>query len=157
MKLKKVVINSQVQDINNFPFGEPERFKTCRYCRYYECGKCYNKKIMSFISGAKPEIYDVSESGRLSDTIRETAGSCDTKGMKKELIDLLKKWKVSSKRIEEFEHTFDEVLEQWLEFSLRDDLDEAISILYETSVDTDNTTEGVEISNPSEYSCKEFM
>lgn len=156
MKLKKVVVNTQAH-YNNFPFGEPERFKTCKYCRYYSCGKCYNKEVMSFISGAKPEIYDVSESGRLSDTIRETAGSCDTKGMKKELIDLLKKWKVSSKRIEEFERTFDEVLEQWLEFSLRDDLDEAISMLYENSVDTDNTTEGVEISNPSEYSCKEFM
>lgn len=156
MKLKKVVIKAQAENINNFPFGDEDRFKTCRYCRYYKCGKCYNPKVISLHTNSV-DVYDVSESGSLSGVLEETMHSCSTVEMLSELTDLLEKWKVSAKRIKEFEKTFNEVLDQWLDFSLKDEIDEAVSGLYQDRIDNQDFSSGVEIENPSEYSCKEFM
>ena len=75
----------------------------------------------------------------------------------KKLCTVAVQWKVSAKRIKEFEKTFNEVLDQWLDFSLKDEIDEAVSGLYQDRIDNQDFSSGVEIENPSEYSCKEFM
>lgn len=151
MKLKKRTGTS-----SNLPFDGDERFHCCRYCHYYDSGYCYNKSVAGNFDGTA-NVVDVAESGRLSGVLEETMHSCDTKEMLNELKDLLKSWKIGDKRVKEFEKTFSEVFNQWLDFTLKDELDMSVSNLYERAVDTGSSSVCVEIENPTEYYCKEFM
>ena len=155
MKLKKVT-KSQKVSTSNFPFGDEDYYKTCRYCRYYERGRCYNPNVLSSHVDSSA-VYDVAESGTLSGVLEETLHDCNTNEVLSELTSLLVKWKVSAKRVKEFEDLFNEMTEQWLDFTVKDKIDEAVSGLYQDHLINQTPTGGVEINNPAEFSCKEFM
>lgn len=154
MKLKKRVEEKRKSFV---PFSEDERFHCCKYCLYYKDGKCFNYNVISSTGGSLfMPVVEVAESGKLSGVLEETIHSCDTKEMISELINLLKSWKVSDKRIKEFEQTFNEVFDQWADFTLKDEIDNAVDRLYQNELEN-SEYDGIEISNPDSYYCKEWM
>lgn len=152
MKLKKRVVGKTF-----VPISEDERFHCCRYCHYYRDGKCLNKQVISSTGNSVfLSVVDVAESGKLSGVLEEAIHSCDTKEITSELIDLLKSWKISDKRVREFEQTFKEVFDQWADFTLKPEIDESVDRLYQNEV-TDGDYSGIEISDPDTYYCKEWF
>lgn len=144
MKLRRVVKTSD------------EWQKCCRWCHYFQNGRCFNKEMShSFSTDMFGAIYSVAESGRLSAVIEETSHSVHREEFRN-LEDLLREWKISEKRIKEFSQVFDNCMNQWLDFQLKDELDAQVSRLYQDLEMGDNECEGVEIYSPEEFCCKEW-
>lgn len=142
MKLKKVPVkvNKDFEDM----------YHTCRWCHYYQEGKCYNNQIQEIDNIA---VYSVSESGKLGAVIEETIESVKKTSFK-ELEYLLSDWGVSQKRIKEFGEKFKECFNDY-NTDLKEWLDEKVSECYQTELDGRNF-DGLEISNPEEYYCKDW-
>lgn len=128
--------------------------KCCRWCHYYYNGKCFNKSVIaSFSEDSINTMYEVAESGRLSEVIEETLHSVKLSEFK-ELEYKLREWKVSEKRIKEFNDLFMECYSQFTDFTLKEKLDEDISRCYLNF--ESNQTDGVEIFNPEEFCCRDW-
>ena len=126
--------------------------KCCRWCHYYENGKCTHS-LSPTGSSEEATVYSVAESGKLSEVIEETLHSIPPKAFS-ELEYLLRDWKISEKRIKEFQKVFGECLDQYLDMEVKPELDEKISVLYQSEVE--NTSWDSEIPDPEEYCCKEW-
>lgn len=151
MKLKKKVGKRPIDICSD------DRFHCCRYCHYFIEGRCYNKKVGAELSNdAFMNVVDVAESGKLSGVLEETIHSNYPKDMVKELSGLLRTWKISNARINEFEQNFNELFDQWADFTLKDEIDCAVDMLYQNNA-KDDSFDGIEISNPENYYCKEYM
>lgn len=119
-----------------------EMYHTCRWCKYFKGGKCYNGFASNRVSNI---VYTVAEEG-------------DLDGFTKELLEGLKElltgWKISKKRIKELENYFDEKLPEILDFGLKEKLDENISILYQDRIENKIAEEtGIEINDPESFYC----
>ena len=139
MKLKKI---SKGADLNDM-------YHTCRWCHYYQNGKCYNHVAEQ----DSLSIYQVSESGKLSEVIEETLESVKRTPFK-ELEYMLQDWGVSQKRIKEFGEKFNKCFDEY-KLDLKEWLDEKVSECYQTELDGKEYS-GLEILNPEEYYCKDW-
>lgn len=143
MKLKKSVPVTQVDP-------KEDMYHCCRWCHHYQNGKCYNNNIQIIDDSA---VFEVAESGRLDEVLEETLKSEKLTPFK-ELEYKLLEWNVSQKRIKEFNELFSSCYEEFA-LHLKESLDESVSRLYQTDLD-DITFDGLEISNPEEYYCKDW-
>ncbi len=128
----------------------------CRCCKWYQDGKCINKAF----AGAQADtmgVYQVDEDGRLSGVLEETLHSVDTSKMEHDLREVLQRLKLSDKKIKEFFAAFRECLTEFYDTSLKEELDDAISRLYQNAAENRGTESySVEIADPSTFYCKEF-
>lgn len=122
--------------------------KCCRWCSYYENGKCFNKSFNIDTT----HIEKVAEEGHLNETLEEVLRNHSLSQFK-ELECKLRDWKVSEKRIKEFNDLFVKCYEEWVN-EAKEDLDYAISLCYDNNLETYNG--GVVISDPENYCCKEW-
>lgn len=130
----------------------------CRWCKYFEKGKCYNKKVVEQVqeNGITLSVYAVSEEGYASQTIEEVLNN-ETLIRKfvSEVEKCFEKWNISQKRREEFQKHFIECWSEFADFSLKEVLDEEILKCYATRIeDSMVNEEGVSIESPSSFSCK---
>lgn len=127
----------------------------CRWCVHFYNGKCFRGIIST--DNTVEAVYSVAESGRLSETIEETLNSIKPQPFERELKDKLKEWGLSGKRIEEFWKLFTECLGEYLDMKCKPELDEKISVLYQTyAEDYETKSRGVEIKDPESFYCKEW-
>lgn len=131
-----------------------DMYHVCRWCRYYKNGKCFK----GFASHDLDEdVYEVAESGELSEVIEETLNSSFPKDLIEGIKDILRGYKVSEKRIKEVEKFYNEKLPEVLDFDLKEKLDEAISILYQGSAERSaEIKRGLTINDPEDFYCKYF-
>lgn len=128
-----------------------EMYHTCRWCKYFKGGKCYN----GFASnGVSDIVYEVGEEGELAGVIEETLNNGFPKELLEGIKELLTGWKISKKRIRELEKYFDEKLPEILDFGLKEKLDENISVLYQDRIENKIAEEtGIEINDPESFYC----
>lgn len=98
------------------------------------------------------EVYLVAEEGHLSETIEEVLGSMKLTSFN-DLEHTLRDWGVSNKRIKEFNTVFKECYEKFSE-DLKEVLNEQVSLCYQNRLD--RKVEGVIISNPEDFVCKDW-
>ena len=120
----------------------------CRWCRNYIDGICTNVDVQN-----SERNFQVAEEGMLSETLRETIGSVSLLPFK-ELEYLLRDYKMSEKRIKEFNSKFQGCIEQY-HAELVEHLDEDISILYQ-NFESDSKEDGLEIGDPERFVCNNW-
>jgi hypothetical protein len=131
-----------------------DMYHTCRWCKWYQGGKCINT---AFTAGSDDVlgVYEVAESGRLSEAIQETLNSASLETLERELRGRLADYKLSGKKIEELVQAFYDGMEMLVEREFTPKLDEVISKLYQDHAGTVEP-EGVEIVDPHTFYCREF-
>jgi hypothetical protein len=127
--------------------------KVCRWCKHYQRGNCTRGALRA---GEIVSVYDVAESGKLSEVLEETLNNVKPEEFLQEAESLLKSWKVSSKRIEELKKLWEEMIPDFLDLTLKQELDEQISILYQQEIDKHNPSDEIQILNPESFYCKEW-
>lgn len=147
---EKVITTSQI---------ESDGYHCCRWCHW-----CENKGIDGFV--CTNPIYQgdmtvlavqVAEEGSLSDTLSEALHSVPEaqKTFLRELTILLNTWGVSAKRVKEFQKTFGECLDQFLDLELKGEIDSQVSRLYQNAW-KDYAPKSVRIKDPHTHYCREF-
>ena len=127
----------------------------CRYCHYYENGKCYKQNIIT--SGEELRVYAVAENGYLAQTLEETLNNEELlKGFMFGVESILDKWNISQKRKKEFEEHFRQEWSEFADFQLKEELDEQVSECYQNHLSDVDVDEGIEISDPENFCCKEW-
>lgn len=125
----------------------------CRWCKHFINGCCYNSKMNESFTDNNT-LYEVSESGQLSEVIEETLQDVKLEEFR-ELEYKLREWRLSEKRIKEFLELFKNCYDDW-SVSLRDTLDENISRIYLNYASETSESEGVSISDPDNFCCEEW-
>ena len=125
--------------------------KCCRYCHYYENGKCLNSHMTTEEDLA---VYSVAEDGYLDETLEETLGSVRLEEFR-ELEYLLRGYKLSEKRIKEFNDLFGKCWEEFRQNTLKTELEENVAKCYQNHLESKNESV-VEILDPEDYCCKEW-
>lgn len=127
----------------------------CRYCHYYESGKCYKQNIIT--SGEELRVYAVAENGYLAQTLEETLNNEELlKRFMFGVESILDKWNISQKRKKEFEEHFRQEWSEFADFQLKEELDEQVSKCYQNHLSDVDVDEGIEISDPENFCCKEW-
>ncbi len=108
MKLRKVSKKPAVT-FNRTPLDD--MYHCCRYCSYYEHGKCYNPYITRSYSDVSNPIYRVAEEGRLNAVVEESIGET----LYKEIKNLLEFHGVSKKSSPQIMEDVQEEIESKLE------------------------------------------
>lgn len=124
-------------------------YNTCKYCHWFSKGKCYKQK---------QPVSDVSylvDSGDISDVLEETFCSIKKDTITKGLTNLLNTYKMSKKRTEEVKTLVIELIDQWFDFEVKEEMDCSLSILLQRAMDREEDF-GLEINNPDDFSCKYF-
>lgn len=150
-RLKPVVRGVTVDEIEN------DIYHCCRWCHYFESGKCYNKNVMESYADSPSKVYLVAEEGRLSGVLEETFHSVKKSTVTEEVVKLLRSYKMSEKKIKEVYDTLVNSIDQWFDFEVKEKLDSEVSELYQDAVENMQEIDGVEISNPEDHYCREFM
>ena len=130
-------------------------YHTCRWCKHYDSGLCYLGMLYPVIEN-RTAVYGVAEDGGLSGVIEETLNSNKPETILKELDKLLAGWKVSKAKRGEVKKLFDEMIPEFLDFTLKEKLDEVISRLYQERLDNEADTEVVEIKDPESFYCSRW-
>lgn len=125
--------------------------KCCRYCHYYEHGKCLNSHMTTEDDLA---VYSVAEEGYLDETLEETLGSVRLEEFR-ELEYLLRGYKLSEKRIKEFNDLFGKCWEEFRQNTLKTELEENVAKCYQNHLESKSESV-VEILDPENYCCKEW-
>ena len=125
--------------------------KCCRYCHYYKNGKCLNSHMTTEEDLA---VYSVAEEGYLDETLEETLGSVRLEEFR-ELEYLLRGYKLSEKRIKEFNDLFSKCWEEFRQNTLKTELEENVAICYQNHLESKNESV-VKILDPENYCCKEW-
>ena len=141
MKLKKVDKDSWL--------------KCCRYCHHYSNGMCKNKHTSVTCVEDNLAVYKVSEEGYLDETIEETLGSIKLEEFR-ELEYLLRSYKLSEKRIKEFDDLFRKCWEEFSQNTLRPELEENVTRCYINNIEEKTSFEGFLIEDPENYCCKDW-
>ena len=125
----------------------------CRWCKYYDSGCCYRGKMYTTDIG---DVYKVAEEGKLSEVIEETLNSNKPTEIIEQIDTKLLEWGVSEKRRKEIKKVFEDNLPEYFDFTLKPELDEAISKLYQTQLDVDELHDIIEILESDEMVCNFF-
>lgn len=141
------------------PVSDVDRmYRCCRWCHYYEKGKCWRKDL-AFNDSDSSLLY-AADMGEFSEVIEEAMDYPNEPASKmyRELDALLNEWKISKKRAEEFKDTFMEVYDMFVQ-EMRIEVDEAILRKMNNLVDGKEREEfqGIDIENPEDFCCKYFM
>lgn len=130
-------------------------YKACRRCRYYVDKCCTLDMFMpTFLS--EDDIYSIAEEGSLSEVIEETLNSSKPEKILKELDNLLAGWKISKTRRKEVLQLFDEMFPEYNDFTLKEQLDENISRLYQERLVKAIITDEIEIKEPDNFYCSRW-
>lgn len=124
-----------------------EMYHNCRWCRFNDKGKCV-KSSMVFESPVSKELYDLAESGKLSDAIKE--------GLKlpkmAKLERLLAGYGISQKRQKEILQAVGAELEDFIP-TIVEGIDNSVSQLI---INTEGKLEDLELTDPESFYCKYF-
>lgn len=120
-------------------------YKNCRWCHWYEKGKCLHGKTFK---GSSTDIEYLSEEGIVSEAIKEGFSEQPFSELKRNLESSL-----SKKKAKEFMQAFYEELEA-VKIEWTESIDEAVTSALQNVVDKDETAEIIE---PEEFCCKYFM
>ena len=129
--------------------------KCCRYCHHYSNGKCFNKNNPIVFEEDSIAVYKVAEDGYLDQCLEETLDSIKLSEFK-ELEFLLRGYKLSEKRIKEFNSLFQECWEDFLQNTLKPELEENVSRCYINNLESRTSFNGLYIKDPENYCCKEW-
>lgn len=99
-------------------------------------------------------MYKVSEEGHLDETLEETLGSVKLEEFR-ELEYLLRGYKLSEKRIKEFNDLFGKCWEEFRHNTLKTELEENVAKCYQNHLE-DCSESNIEILDPESYCCKEW-
>lgn len=127
--------------------------KCCRWCHYYHNGKCMNVDHLSV--GENLSVYKVSEGGYLDQTLEETLGSVKLEEFR-ELEYLLRDYKLSEKRIREFDDLFRKCWENFSQNTLKTELEENVAKCYQNHIEDNTTSDGFYIEDPENFVCKDW-
>ena len=127
--------------------------KCCRWCHYYYNGKCTNVDHLSV--GENLSVYKVSEEGYLDQTLEETLGSVKLEEFR-ELEYLLRDYKLSEKRIREFDDLFRKCWENFSQNTLKTELEENVAKCYQNHIEDNTTSDGFYIEDPENFVCKDW-
>ena len=149
MKLRKV---SKTKVVSH---SDPIPNHCCRWCHYYEHGKCYHPSITNSFVDNSQKIYKVAEDGTLSEALKEVMADTTLHVMSREIKNLLTFHGLSNKKAEE---VLTEIMEsiEIRDNKLIENLDDKISVLYQKAADEVDEDVGVEIAYPDEFYCNEF-
>lgn len=128
-------------------------YKACRRCRYY-VDKCCTLDM--FMPTSEDDIYSIAEEGSLSEVIEETLNSSKPEKILKELDNLLAGWKISKTRRKEVSQLFEEMFPEYNDFTLKEQLDENISRLYQERLGKAIITDEIEIKEPDNFYCSRW-
>lgn len=128
-----------------------DMYHTCRWCRYYIKGCC---TLRMFSPVLTDNVYTVAEDGGLSAVIEETLNSNKPKELMKLLDNLLTSYRLSKARREEVRELIEDGLLQYNDFILKEQLDAAVSRLYQDRLDNAAVTEELMIKDPESFYCK---
>ena len=131
--------------------------RCCRWCHYYQNGKCWNKDVAyNYQNGL--DVYSVAENGYSSQAIEEVLNSDHLRDQfMYSLMEVFDKWKISGKRKAEFMEHYKECWGEFADMTLKEKLDEAVSIVYQSRLDPyELEFEGTYIDDPNEFCCKEW-
>ena len=149
MKLRKVSKTKVVSHSDLIPNH------ACRYCHYYEHGKCYHPYLTHSYVDNSMKIYKVAEDGTLSEALKEVMADTTLHIMSREIKNLLTFHGLSNKKAEEVLTDIMESIEV-RDNKLIENLDDKISVVYQKAADEVDEDVGVEIAYPDEFYCKEF-
>lgn len=157
-KLKKL----SDEDIVDRYYDDP--YHCCRWCHWsrvddpFEGRKCYYKHHETVEpNGCVQDVYRVAEEGLLSQALEEVLNSQNLSDrLMYSLMDIFAGWKLSNKRRAEFMEHFREVWGEFADFSLKEKLDEKVSVLYQSKVEefVNEAGEGFVVSD--DFCCKYF-
>lgn len=128
----------------------------CRWCHYYKNGKCLNRDLMIDSDGSF-YIYEIAESGKLDEAIREALNTDKLNNhLWRSIDDVLMGWSISNKRRAEFKQWFPEILEQH-NLHVQEEVSEVAAMVYQNAYESrDIDYEGVSIDNPEDFCCKHW-
>lgn len=129
--------------------------KCCRYCHYYSNGKCLNKSTPIVFEEDSLAVYKVAEDGYLDQCLEETLGSLKLNEFR-ELELLLRGYKLSEKRIREFNELFHKCWEDFSQNTLKTELEENVAKCYINNLETKTSFEGFVIEDPYNFICKDW-
>lgn len=144
MKLKKV----QPVPVNNDDWQ-----KCCRWCHYFQNGKCMNTDHLD--TGEDLSVYKVSEEGYLDQCLEETLGSVKLEEFR-ELEFLLRDYKLSEKRIREFNDLFGKCWDNFRQNTLKTELEENVAKCYQNNIEKNSFDSNMVIKDPENYCCKDW-
>ena len=122
-------------------------YKNCRWCKFNDGGKCV-KSSEIFESSVSEELYDLAESGKLSEAIKE--GLTFPKMGK--LGSLLDSYGISQKRQKEILQAVGAELEDFIP-TMVEEIDNSVSQLI---VNTEVELKDLELKDPESFYCKYF-
>ena len=154
-KLKKLSGEDHVQKFYEDPYH------CCRWCHWskiedpFEGRKCFFDKESVEVDTCVQDVYEVAETGLLSQTIEEVLNTekLSDKLMYK-LMDCFQNWRISDKKREEFMKHFREEWSEFADFDLKPELDEKISVLYQKRAEEFSNSDGFVVSD--DFCCKHF-
>lgn len=128
----------------------------CRWCHYYQNKKCWCREVC-YSAELEVNVYGVSENGYAAETIKESLESVSCEPFR-ELEYMLREWKVSEKRIREFNEQFKKSMEEYHQNAV-EIIDEDVLKCYDNHL-FDNcekdSGEGVEIVDPENFCCSHW-
>lgn len=132
--------------------------KCCRWCHYYQNGKCWNKGVALNYSDSILNVFSVAENGYSSQAIEEVLNTDRLSNkLMYSLMEIFDKWNISGKRKGEFIEHFRECWSEFADMDLKEELDDAVAVVYQKYLDPDGVDfDGTEIYNPEDYCCKEW-
>lgn len=155
-KLKRLTEEDHVQRFYDDPYH------CCRWCHWsavedpFEGRKCFyhHNSTVEAESGIF-DVYSVAEDGHLAQAIEEVLNTqrLSDKFMYR-LMGCFEDWKLSNNRRAEFMEHFREEWSEFVDFDLKEELDEKISTLYQKKIEEGSKTEGFCVSD--DFCCKYF-
>jgi translation elongation factor EF-Tu-like GTPase len=127
-----------------------EMYHNCRGCLHFENGSCnkLHEHIEVEEKGGLPQIYKLSEEGKIAEVIKEAYTPVEFERLR----ELLSKYGLSNKRIAEVMGVLEEELEE-AQHEWATEIDLALVSL----LDGRDTEYEYSINNPVNFCCKEFL
>lgn len=129
-------------------------YHNCQWCHYYKNGKCYNKNLKNINSNS---VSSATDEGELSEILEEILSNFSIKNILIPLEEKLISYKISKKRITEVKKLLTELLNQWLVFIVKEDIDIKISEWIQNIEAKTEENNGVIINNPNSFYCNYFI
>ena len=118
---------------------------TCRWCKWFKDGCCINETAFD----AEIDLFDFSESGKLSEAINEGFGNIEFEEVEKLLASKVSK-KTQAAVIKLLHEEFEVI-----KVNLVEGIDDSVSTALNSYI-KNNFYEGVYIVDPNKFSCKFF-
>lgn len=128
-------------------------YHVCKYCKSYVGGKCVAKVIKPV---PEDSVYSVAEDGSLSEAIEETLNSNIPEKLIKAIDDLLEDYRLSQSKRQDVAALFEDMLPEYNDMVLKEQLDSAISVLYQNRLNEIEIPEELDIADPESFYCSKW-